>query len=160
MNPRIQPITQMLKGNTALFERAVDGVAETVALDRPAGRANHLAYVACHVLDSRGWTVSFLGGDGTHEFTEQFKKAKDIEELEPPPMAAVGAAYAGLTERLNECLEALTDDELDRPTDSSFPFADKTVIGGLTFLAWHESYHVGQLGMLRSYLGLSSLTGY
>lgn len=160
MNPRVEPIAQLLTGNAALFARAVEGVDAEVAVDRPAGRTNSLGFVVCHLLDARAWLVSLMGGDGTHEFTERFKQAKGIDELDPPPLAEVGSAFETVTARLLERIESLTDEDLDRPTDNEFPFAEKTVIGGLTFLAWHESYHIGQLGLLRSYLGLSSLTGF
>jgi uncharacterized damage-inducible protein DinB len=157
MNPRIAPVAQILAGNAALFQLGVDGVNAELALDRPAGRANHIGFIASHVLGARAYLVSFLGGDGSHALSDDIEGS--IDELDPPPMAAAAEAFDQLTARLDERLRTLTDEELDRAVEESFPFADSTVIGILTFLAWHEAYHVGQLGLMRSYLGLGSLTG-
>ena len=33
------------------------------------------------------------------------------------------------------------------------PFGDKTMKGFLAFLMHHEAYHIGQMGILRKYLG-------
>lgn len=159
MNPRVEPIVQFVTGNAALYAAAVRDVDADTAVTRPGDRASSLAYVVCHLLDARAWMVGMLGGDGTHEFSERFKQAKGIDELDPPPLSDVAAAFEAVTARLVDRLESLTDEDLDAPMDSEFPFAPKTIIGGITFLAWHESYHIGQLGLLRSYLGLSSLTG-
>ena len=160
MNPRVEPIAQILRGNAALFGRAVVEVDADAARDRPAGRANHIGFILCHVLDARGWTASFLGADGTHAFSEQFNAAEGIDDLELPPLDELAAEFAAVTDRLLSRLEELTDEDLERQVERAFPFSEKTVISGLTFLAWHESYHVGQLALLRSYLGLSSLTGF
>jgi hypothetical protein len=34
---------------------------------------------------------------------------------------------------------------------------DRTLLGALAFLAQHESYHVGQLALLRKYAGLPAM---
>lgn len=51
--------------------------------------------------------------------------------------------------------------ELDRlrQYNSLIPVEDKTIMGGFAFLISHESYHVGQLGLLRKELGLSTIFG-
>jgi hypothetical protein len=38
-------------------------------------------------------------------------------------------------------------------------FLLKSVRGGLVFLAWHDSYHTGQMGYLRKWLGYEGLVG-
>ena len=34
---------------------------------------------------------------------------------------------------------------------------DQTARGALMFLAWHESYHVGQMGLMRTEMGYPSV---
>jgi uncharacterized damage-inducible protein DinB len=40
----------------------------------------------------------------------------------------------------------------------ALPGADGTVLGALAFLAQHESYHVGQVALLRRQLGLPAMS--
>ena len=53
----------------------------------------------------------------------------------------------------------LTDQELRATCPREFPVADKSLRAGLAFLVWHESYHIGQMGFLRKWLGYESLVG-
>ena len=46
--------------------------------------------------------------------------------------------------------------QLLAPPPEGFPIEDQTIRGGISFLSWHESYHVGQIGVLRTELGYSS----
>ena len=39
----------------------------------------------------------------------------------------------------------------------SFPLANGTLLGTLTFLVQHDSYHLGQLSLLRKYCGLPAM---
>ena len=36
-------------------------------------------------------------------------------------------------------------------------FATKTTLGMLTFLVQHDSYHIGQLSLLRKYAGMPAM---
>ena len=54
-------------------------------------------------------------------------------------------------------LDAITVAELDAVAKSPFPGPEQSVLGLLTFLAQHDSYHVGQLAMLRKHAGLPAM---
>ena len=43
---------------------------------------------------------------------------------------------------------------LERRPGADSPHAEKTVLEALSFYAWHEPYHLGQLGTLRAQFGL------
>lgn len=49
--------------------------------------------------------------------------------------------------------DALTPEFLAKPLGRTLPDGSETVGGALGFLAWHESYHLGQLGLLRRLAG-------
>jgi uncharacterized damage-inducible protein DinB len=52
----------------------------------------------------------------------------------------------------------MTAADLDAPLTTQFPgAADQTVLSALTFLVQHDSYHVGQLALLRKYVGLPAM---
>ncbi len=159
MNPRLFSVRVTLEANAALFRKALAGVNPEVALVRPNGQTNHMAFLACHVLDARSYLTTYIGGDGSHEYGELLGRAPDIDGLEPPPPEGVLRAFDVVTQKLDSRLAELADEDLDAPSPEAFPFGGGTVFGGMTFLAWHEAYHVGQMGLVRRYLGLESLTG-
>lgn len=50
-----------------------------------------------------------------------------------------------------------TDMQLAAPAPRALPIADKSVLGALTFLTYHEGYHLGQIALLRKALGVTRL---
>jgi hypothetical protein len=60
---------------------------------------------------------------------------------------------------LSKRLEEIGDAELSAKCPRDFPIADKTMRGAITFLAYHEGYHVGQMAYLRKLLGKGQLVG-
>ena len=49
--------------------------------------------------------------------------------------------------------EQLAPEQFARPLGRTMPDGSDTVGGMLRFLAWHEAYHPGQLGLLRRLAG-------
>jgi hypothetical protein len=71
-------------------------------------------------------------------------------DLDPRELvAAFHAAQAALVARW----DAVTAQDLARPLGRTLPGGADTVAGGLAFHAWHEAYHLGQLGLLRRLAG-------
>jgi hypothetical protein len=54
-------------------------------------------------------------------------------------------------------LEEIPRDVLEQPVQQPSPSFDGTVGGMVSFLAMHESYHVGQMVYVRRLLGVESL---
>jgi hypothetical protein len=52
----------------------------------------------------------------------------------------------------------LAPDEWDAAVDARFPGVDRTRLGALTFLTQHDSYHIGQLALLRKHAGLAAMS--
>jgi uncharacterized damage-inducible protein DinB len=59
---------------------------------------------------------------------------------------------------LAEVLGDLEGGALERTGAHRFPVGDSTPIGMLTFLAQHDSYHVGQAAFIRRQLGKPAMT--
>jgi uncharacterized damage-inducible protein DinB len=49
--------------------------------------------------------------------------------------------------------DALTPEALAKPFGRTLPDGSDTVGGALAFMAWHEAYHLGQLGFMRRVAG-------
>ena len=71
-------------------------------------------------------------------------------ELDPRTLVqAFHDAHAALAGRG----DAVTEVDLAKPLGRTLPDGSDTVGGAIRFLAWHEAYHLGQLGLLRRLAG-------
>jgi uncharacterized damage-inducible protein DinB len=52
----------------------------------------------------------------------------------------------------------MTAVDSDAPVTTQFPMPNATVLGVLTFLVQHESYHIGQLALFRKCAGLPAMS--
>ncbi|MGD2218299.1 MAG: DinB family protein [Gemmatimonadales bacterium] len=157
MHEAIAPLYEMLKLNTRLFLNCLDGVDDAMARERPSADTNSIGFLACHVLHARYYLASFVGLEPVNPFQQLFDSAHDVNDLEVPPLAELKSAWGELSAQLVERLPALSVAELGRDSGQEFPVDDGTVRGAVAFLVQHESFHIGQLALLRKYFGLERM---
>ncbi len=58
-----------------------------------------------------------------------------------------------ITEKINGRLAIITEIEFTATIETKLPTQDKSPRGIMSFMMWHESYHLGQMGGLRKYFG-------
>jgi len=145
---------------TGLAQKALDGLTPEELHRRAGPGVNptlglmiHLAHVRCSLLNVLGvarelpWDGKF-GRGGAMNDPSQY-----------PELDEVWSVWHDATSRLDKRFEELTDEELSAPSPRDFPVPDKTIRGAINFLAYHEAYHLGQMGYLRKWLGKDSLRG-
>jgi uncharacterized damage-inducible protein DinB len=159
MDPRVAPLIEMLDLNTRLFRNCLAGLADPEARERPSDRTNSAAFVAAHLADSRYYILSLLGGTQTSPLQGATGGFNDIAKVATyPPIMEILAAWSGVTVLLDKRLKTMTTAELDAPLDPGFPLENRSLLGVLTFMVQHDSYHLGQLGLLRKYAGLPAMS--
>ncbi len=72
-------------------------------------------------------------------------------------MREIIAAFHAAGEAIGGGWEGLTGEALAAPLGRTLPDGSDTVGGALRFLAWHEAYHLGQLGIFRRLAGKPGL---
>jgi len=70
-----------------------------------------------------------------------------------PGWPRIRDAWDAASEAIDARLAVLNAAELDAPAPQRFPAGGPTLLGALAFLAQHDSYHVGQLALLRKAAG-------
>lgn len=145
--------------NTRLFGNCFDGVDDEAAGRRFDGRTNNLAFLGCHLVDVRVFLLGLLGEEVERPFGGRLDTARSLDEIdEMPALEEILDAWSDVSERLEAALDALPFDGLVTPVEPEFPGGDGTLAGALAFLAQHESYHVGQMALLRRWLGLPAMS--
>lgn len=120
-----------------------------------ADGGNSPHWIVAHLAASRRRVRRKLGDAVPEESWERLvatgHKPEPVHEL--PPVEVLLADFGesgGVLERL---LATLTEDEASAPWGSEFPDGSKSLSGGLHFFHFHESYHLGQLGLIRRLCG-------
>jgi len=159
MNVQMQPLVETITLNTGLFLNCLDGVNDETARRRVSDTANNMAFVALHLIDARCYLARSMGGDARHPFEDLVKDANRIDDLSRfPKVEELCSAWKEASLSLRQSLEALTDEDLAEEIDQPFPVSEKTKRGMVTFLIHHDSYHLGQLALLRKQLGLPAMS--
>ncbi len=156
MDPVVAPLAEMASLHDRLFRNCLDGVTEEQALVRPGDRTNNMAFIALHMVDARFWLAGYLGADVANPLEERLKDVESVEEMDPaayPPLDVILDGWAAAGRALTAQLEAATAASLAETSRMPFPVDDPSMLGALTFLLHHEASHVGQLAMLRRYVG-------
>ncbi len=159
MDPRIAPLAEMIRLNTRLFGNCLAELSDDQARTRPTGATNSSAYIAAHLVESRCFILKTLGVEHANPLERYTGGWKSIDEIQEwPSLAAISAAWKGVTDALNARLERIGAAELDAPLTTEMPLESKTVLGMLIFLVQHDSYHIGQLSLLRKHAGLPAMS--
>ena len=159
MERAVASLREIAELNTDLVRNCLEGVAAADALHRPNDRVNSLAFVLTHLVDARYFLAKLLGRPLENPLTATLGNVTTIEEAKNlPPLDELRAAWGAVSGHLEECLVSATPEALAAEVDVSLPISDGSVLGALTFLLQHESYHVGQLGLIRKSLGYEAMS--
>ncbi len=158
MDSRIAPLAEILRLNTTLFRNCLDGLSDEQAAARPSGATNNAAFVAAHLTNSRFYLLKLLGVQEPDPLAPYLDGRKSLDDLKTlPPLTEIQAAWTKAAHLLRDRLAAMTPADLDGPSGAKFPLFNGTVLATLTFLVQHDSYHLGQLSLLRKYCGLPAM---
>jgi uncharacterized damage-inducible protein DinB len=150
---------EIFKLNSRLFLNCLDGWKEDQARWRPAPDANSAAFIALHLVDSRHYIAKILGVTMENPFAF-LAEARTIDDVKTwPPLAEVREAWKAVTGNMRERFKTLAPEDLAAKAEwAEMPMDDRTNLGMVIFMMQHESYHIGQLGLLRKQAGLPAMS--
>lgn len=159
MDARISPLADILRLNTRLFRNCLDGLTDAQAAVRPAPGTNNVAFVAAHLADSRFYLLKLLGAERDNPLARHLTVGQSLDEVKQlPSIAETLSAWSDVSRALRDRFDAITAWELEQNVSVRFPMPDPTLLGALTFLVQHDSYHIGQLSLLRKHAGLPAMS--
>jgi hypothetical protein len=156
----ILPIAQIYGVNTVLYERALEGLDAEALRRRPSANTNPPLWIAGHLASVRFGIAAMLGHQRENPLGRTFIRGSVVQDVEAlPDLQAVRRAWSEGSALLRQGLEEATEVVLAQPSPRKFPIEDASVRGAVTFLSWHEGYHLGQMSLLRRWNGLSGPAG-
>ena len=156
--PSLAAIVSQLLDSTHLYTRALSGIDHEDLLTRPGPRSNPLIWVAGHLVQQRTRLLGAFGPPRQIPWDDLFRTGSVIGDLRLyPTTGELEAVWRSASEELMRRIEAAPEEHLARPAPDWLISHDGTLRGGLSYAAFHEAYHVGQMGYLRKWLGFDPL---
>jgi uncharacterized damage-inducible protein DinB len=136
----------------------LEGFTHEESLARPPGAGNCVNWVLGHIVASRNGALRLVGEEPVLHpaVAERYKRgsAPLLNDRDAAPLDLLFKALGQSQERILGALSRATDLDLNKPAATpTSPTGDTSVGGQLSFLHFHESYHSGQLGLLRRLAG-------
>ena len=159
MSDLIKPVIDQFKFNSMILGLATGDLQNEHAGHRlKNGTGSSITYLMGHLLSSRYGILKMLGAGDDNPYAEGFgQNAEPRAGSEYPDVSEFNEAWTGLADSFHSTLENASDEQLLEAPPSGFPTEDQTLRGAINFLCWHESYHVGQIGTIRTELGYESI---
>jgi len=157
MSGSLDTAMNILGYNTWLFQSAVKDVDEGRFDYRANERTNAFDRLAGHVTVCRHAVAAMLqmevpelpwGTFGEFGFGMQFEAERAC-----PPLPELAAMFDTVTAVLMAELESVPEDVLAEPSPFEIPGEGQTMRDLLAFMAMHETYHIGQMGILKKSMG-------
>ncbi len=135
--------------NSWLVSKFGEGLSHEVSTTTPQFRANSFNWVLGHIVVSRDRAIMLLGGEPILIAEETALYETGSDSLNPETAVALDRLLKAVVES-QECLAgglmAASDEEMTAIYDEE---RQQTIGDRLKGLHWHETYHVGQLEILR-----------
>ncbi|MCU0519734.1 MAG: DinB family protein [Anaerolineae bacterium] len=152
MSDRVSPLIGFYQSNERSIRRHVEGLSNEDSYLQPKFEAISLNWTLGHIVQYRVMALQVTGEPFAWDVGEVSPYRRDPAGIARP---GDGRALADLmtdldaTGRLLETvLSGASADTLDEVVQTHL--GEKSRYDYVSRLAWHETYHVGQLGLLRS----------
>jgi len=158
MDPVIAPSVALFAFNGRLFDQALSGLSSEQVLSSPSESSNPILWIAGHLANTRFGLSAMLGRKLHRPWGDIFNRsAARPTPGAYPELSVVQDAWKEVSTMLMARFEELTDADLCAPSPRPFPVPDASLRGTIAFLAYHEGYHLGQMGYVRRAQGLPGL---
>jgi uncharacterized damage-inducible protein DinB len=101
-----------------------------------------------------------MGKEWSRPWLPLFARGSNVADAgQYPSPEEIVAAWHDVKAALTVALEETTAEALSVPGPEKLPSFDGMLSGAVSFMAWHETYHVGQAAFLRRWLGHGQVAG-
>jgi hypothetical protein len=159
MHPAVTPLAAILRLNTELLLNCLVGLDDATANRRVTPGTNNILFLMAHLTDSRHYLATLIGAPLPNPLAELLAGARSLDDLATlPTLATLIEGWERIAAHLAVQIERLDTPALAGSTPARIPGGDGTVLGALAFLVQHDSYHLGQLALLRRQLGYPAMS--
>ncbi len=150
-----QELALALAGNVRVIGRQVAGLSHADSLLQPPVRGNCLNWVLGHIAVHRDFILEALGAPQVlgNAARERYDRESEPILEDEPGVIALGSLLSAL-DQTQERIEGILCQSKAADLARKVSEADSTSVARfVSFLYWHETYHVGQTELLRQLAG-------
>ena len=164
--PRGNPITKTLSTqfefNHNVFKLNTTEIDQELSLRQPPRAGNCINWIGGHLVATRCGLLELLGEGPVWNAQQRERYRRGAPPItsddEATPWEEIAASFDTSQGRLRVALNSLTLEQLLSPlAEDKNPFNVESLAEMIGTLAFHEAYHVGQLGLLRRLVGLDGM---
>jgi uncharacterized protein YndB with AHSA1/START domain len=156
----LAPLALIFKLNTGLMRTTLDGLSDDELWRRPTPLTNPMLWIFGHIVQTRAMMLRLLGDSFETGWNDLFVRGAALGEVSAyPGRAGIDQVHRAVIDRLKVKFATITETGLFAPARGKQLPGATTVGEQLAFLAFHESYHIGQLAYVRKALGHSGIAG-
>lgn len=136
--------------------RNSDGISHDESLQRPQPGGNSLNWIIGHIIASRSGLLTQLGENPLFddETRAQYRRGSDGDVKNAVRLEDLMATFDRSQPILTTAIERLSEERIAAKAGFGSPAGpDATLAQAISAMIFHESYHCGQLGLLRRVLG-------
>lgn len=140
-----------------IIEQQAKGLSHADSLLQPPFQANCFNWVVGHLVDNRNEILKLLEHPSVLPEADRYMRGSAEVDAAGETAVSLPTLLHALTQSqatIIDTLAAMSDDDLDRVINAE----KQTTLGdSISFLHWHETYHVGQLELLRQLTGINDV---
>jgi len=152
--PKAQYVMQDYDFHTMLIHRFVDGVTHEESVYQLPFEHNCMNWILGHIVTNRSHVLETVGA--AHDWQQEVRA---LYHTETPPVTPESASieFGALIQYLDESVELLktvlenVNDEMLDENHTNYR-GEKTRYAHVTGFHWHESFHLGQLEILKAFI--------
>lgn len=156
----IEQLAFIFKLNNGMVSRTLAGLTDEECWKQPGDGGNPILWLVGHMTISRAGLLKQLGAGYDHGLGALFDRGAVRGDTSfYPDRQVIEDAWHATRSRMRDTFAGLTDEALST-VPAGRPLPGVTDMASLiAFIAFHESYHVGQMGYVRRLLGHSGVAG-
>lgn len=153
--PDAETLAQSYRLTHHIIKLQTDGLTHKDSLLQPPVRGNCLNWVLGHILVGRDTALELLGQSPVwgEEEASRYRTGSDplTSSEQALPLERLLGDLDQSQQRIESALQRISPEELARVKE--FRGSERTLGQALAGLHWHETYHTGQLELLRQLAG-------
>jgi len=160
MDTIVRPVWESFKTTDFVVQLALSDLDDKTARRRLDGDSGpSIAWELGHLLSYRLRIMALLGQAGDNPSEAQFDGTSNATDgTDYPTIEEFGRQWKNRHSELERVIGRTTEEQLDTPLPDAGPHEERKLYDALMFLVWHEAYHCGQIGTLRTHFGLPPLS--
>lgn len=153
-----KPIAESLKFTDFIMNLVTGDLKNEDAVRRARGAEGaSIAWIVGHLCYGRYILLNLLGAEEENPYADVFGRAGASDGSDYPDISELRRSWNETAEKVRGAMESATDEQLmSHPATPDSPHGEKVLLDTIVFWMWHESYHMGQLGTIRTQLGYPS----